>query len=370
MNKTLNYNIFLCVSPGCTLFKYCQDGISNVEEIFTFYYSTGIYMKKYLAYLGRLVVVLIFVGAIYLLYQKLQAYSLEEIQNAMAETPTSRILLAVGITALSYLILMGYDWIALIAIKKPIPFSRVAIVSFIGQTVSYNFGALLGGTTVRYRLYTGWGFAIADIVRLVLMLAITFWVGALGLCGIVFMVAPPTIPQEFHHVFPTTDMRILGVMLFAITICYFIACHFVRKTVNILGKEFSFPTLKIALIQTFVACLDLVVAASVMFVLFSPELNLSFGQFLPSYLMAQFAVILTHVPGGVGVFELVILHLTHTPHIQLIIAGVLLFRIIYFIIPLLLALALFVLYEIRQNSQVLRIWCKNKKEKNKIFHYR
>ena len=72
-----------------------------------------------------------------------------------------------------------------------------------------------------------------------------------------------------------------------------------------------------------------------MYVLLPGDMGVSFLDFLPSYLMAQVAVVLTHIPGGVGVFELVILHLTHTSHEQMVFAAVLLFRLIYYIIPLL-----------------------------------
>ncbi len=311
-------------------------------------------MKKYLRHLGPILISIIFVGAMYLLYNKLKAYSFEQIQESLSQISNWRLLASIGLMIVNYLILIGYDWLALVAIKKPLPLQRVSLVSFIGQTVSYNFGALLGGTTVRYRFYATWGFSLHDIVRLVLMLAVTFWVGALGLCGLVFIIAPPVIPAEFLEAFPVKDVRILGVLLLSVTLIYFVACHFVRTPIKVFGKEFAFPTLKIALLQAAVAGIDLIVAAACMYVLFSPDLGVSFGQFLPSYLMAQVAVVLTHVPGGVGVFELVILHLTHTSNEQMVIAVVLCFRLIYFILPLLMAALILAVYEIRHNRGILR----------------
>ncbi len=311
-------------------------------------------MKKYFRHLGPVLISIIFVGAMYLLYNKLKVYSLEQIRDSLSQISHWRLLASIGLMVLNYLILIGYDWLALVAIKKPLPLQKVSLVSFIGQTVSYNFGALLGGTTVRYRFYATWGFSLHDIVRLVLMLAVTFWVGALGLCGLVFIVNPPIIPAEFLDAFPIKDIRILGVLLFSMTLIYFGACHFIRTPIKIFGKEFEFPTLKIALLQAFVAGVDLIVAAGCMYVLFSSDLNVSFGQFLPSYLMAQVAVVLTHVPGGVGVFELVILHLTHTSHEQMVVAVVLCFRIIYYILPLLMAALVLAAYEMRQSKGVLR----------------
>ncbi len=311
-------------------------------------------MKKYFRHIGPVLISIIFVGAMYLLYNKLKAYSLVQIQESLSQISNWRLLASIGLMIVNYLILVGYDWLALVAIKKPLPLQKVSLVSFIGQTVSYNFGALLGGTTVRYRFYATWGFSLHDIVRLVLMLAVTFWVGALGLCGLVFIIAPPVIPAEFLEAFPIKDVRVLGAALLSVTLVYFVACHFIRSPIKVFGKEFAFPTLKIALLQAAVAGIDLIVAAGCMYVLISPDLGISFGQFLPSYLMAQVAVVLTHVPGGVGVFELVILHLTHTSNEQMVIAVVLCFRLIYFILPLLMAALLLAVYEMRHNKGVLR----------------
>ena len=311
-------------------------------------------MKQYLRYLGPILVTCIFVGAIYLLYHKLKAYSIAQIRENMTQISNWRLLASVGLMIINYIILVGYDWLALIAIRKPLPLQRTALVSFIGQAVSYNFGALLGGTTVRYRFYSAWGFSLEDIVRLVLMLAVTFWVGALGLCGAVFLVAPPVIPIELLDKMPVKDVRILGAVLLAIALSYLVLCFFIRKPVHIFGKEFVFPPPKIAILQAVVAGVDLIAAAACMYVLLPGDLNVSFMQFLPSYLMAQVAVVLTHVPGGVGVFELVILHLTQTPREQVVVAAVLCFRLIYFILPLLAAVLLLAVYEARARKDALR----------------
>ena len=311
-------------------------------------------MKKYLRYLGPILITAIFLLAVYLLYNKLKAYSIAQIRESILQISYGRIGLSLVLMVINYMILVGYDWLALKAIHKQLPLPRVALVSFVGQAVSYNFGALLGGTSVRYRFYSAWGFSLTDIVRLVLMLAVTFWVGALGLCGIIFMIAPPVIPDELLRHMPIADVRILGVILFMVACSYLVLCFTVRKPVHIFGKEFVFPAPHIAVAQFIVAGVDIVAAAACMYVLLPGDMGVSFLDFLPSYLMAQVAVVLTHIPGGVGVFELVILHLTHTSHEQMVFAAVLLFRLIYYIIPLLAAAVLLAVYEARQRRHMLR----------------
>ena len=311
-------------------------------------------MKKYLRYLGPMLVCAIFVLAVYLLYHKLKAYSIAEIRDSAERISHVRILVSLLLMVVNYLILVGYDWLALKAIHKKLPLSRVCLVSFVGQAVSYNFGALLGGTSVRYRFYSSWGFTIPEIVRLVLMLAVTFWMGALGLCGLIFLVSPPVIPEELLSKMPMTDVRILGAILLSVACSYLILCCLVRHPIRIFGKELIFPTPKIAFAQALVAGLDLIAAAACMYVLLPGDMDISFISFLPSYLMAQVAVVLTHIPGGVGVFELVIIHLTQTTEAQTVFAAVLLFRLIYFILPLLAAAVLLAIYEMRVRRNMLR----------------
>ena len=256
-------------------------------------------MKKYLRYLGPLLVTGIFLLAVYLLYHKLKAYSIAQIRESIQQISYGRIGVSLVLMVINYMILVGYDWLALKAIHKKLPLPRVGLVSFVGQAVSYNFGALLGGTSVRYRFYSAWGFSLAEIVRLVLMLAVTFWVGALGLCGVIFLLAPPYIPEELLTNMPIKDVRVLGLLLTLVACSYLVLCFTMRKPVHIFGREFVFPAPRIAVAQCIVAGVDIVAAAACMYVLLPGDIGISFLDFLPSYLMAQVAVVLTHIPGGV-----------------------------------------------------------------------
>lgn len=248
-------------------------------------------LKRLLRALGPVLVGCIFLGAVYLLYREISKYSLADIRMSLAQISTGSIILSVLLAIINYIILIGYDWLALKGIHKTLPVSRVSLVSFVGQAVSYNFGALLGGSTVRFRFYSSWGFSPMDIVRLVLMLAITFWVGALGLVGAIFMIAPPEIPPELGMHMPL-DIRPLGAILFLIAISYLIVCKFIHKPIHIFGKEFAFPPFKIAVAQAVVAGADLVAAGACLYVLLPPDAHVSFLQFLPTYLMAMVAVVL------------------------------------------------------------------------------
>ncbi len=320
------------------------------------------FFKKIVRGLGPIIVAAIFITAVYLLYREIRKYSFDELYMSVYRIPNWNLFMSVFFAIINYIILIGYDWLAIRGIHKNLPIHKVSLVSFVGQAVSYNFGALLGGSTVRYRFYRSWGFSSIDIVKLILMLAITFWVGALGLAGAIFLFIPPEIPPDLAHYFPMQDIRPLGALLLVIAISYLLVCKFVHKPIHIGGKEFSFPPFHIAVTQAIVASADLVAACGCLYVLLPESANISFIQFLPMYLMAMVAVVLTHVPGGAGVLEITILHLT-SASTQDVLAALLCFRVIYYLIPLLIAVIIFIIYEVhKQTEENIHLW-------KKVFRY-
>ena len=307
-------------------------------------------MKKILPILGKLFVLFICIMACWLLYNKLKSYSIEEIIGSIQQINSSQLLYAVLYVIINYVVLIGYDWLAIRAIHRKLPLARVSLVSFTGCAVSYNLGALLGGTTVRYRLYSAWGFHPIDIVRLVLMLAVTFWIGALGLAGGVLCFADVAVPPELG--IEPGHIRPVGAALLALCILYLLVCWWAKgRAVHILKKEFSLPTLPLALAQTFVACADLIVAAYCLYVLLPSDCGISFASFLPNYLLAQVAVVLTHVPGGVGVLEVILMHIIHGVQPALLFGAILVFRVLYYLIPLGLSAVMLFFYEFRLRAR-------------------
>ena len=295
-------------------------------------------------WIGKIVVLVIFLFAIYLLYRQIHKYSYEEIRDSLALVTRGGVILAFCLMVLNYIILAGYDWLAVKGIHKTLPIHKIGIVSLIGQAVSFNFGALLGGTAVRYRFYSEWGFTPLEIVRLILMLAVTFWVGALGLTGALFAIVPPNIPADLG-VHLVMGVRPLGLLLFSVALIYLVITFFAKKPFHFRGKEFSLPPFKIALAQAAVAGSDLICAGACLYVLLPPSVDVGFIEFLPAYLLGMVLAVMSHVPGGVGVLEVVILNLTNAEP-KAVFAALICFRVIYYLIPLLAASVVFGLYEL------------------------
>jgi uncharacterized membrane protein YbhN (UPF0104 family) len=255
------------------------------------------------------------------------------------------------LTVLNYVILMGYDMLAVKSVAHPLPFRRVALASFTGFATSYSFGALLGGGSVRFRLYSAWGLSPGEIVQLVVILGVTFWFGVFALAGVIFIVHPFEIGTDWHLPFTTTFP--LGFPLIAMAAGYLAVTIAWKKPVHLWGKDVKLPSFRMSAAQLAVAAGDLVVAAACFYVLF-PAGAVSYLDFLGVYLLAIVVVVLSHVPGGVAVFDVIILKMSPVAHKQAVLAAIVLFRVIYYLLPLLGAAALLTYFELRLRSASFR----------------
>ena len=152
--------------------------------------------NRYLRYLGPVVIFLVFVLAIRLLIGILHKYTVAEIIDSVRQIPSSWILAALVVTVVNYAILVGYDFLAIRYVKEPLALWKVAMASFTGYACSYNIGATVAGTSIRYRLYSAWGLSPLKILQLLVILGLTFWFGVFALAGTIFIVDPPRLPND------------------------------------------------------------------------------------------------------------------------------------------------------------------------------
>ncbi|MCA9215149.1 MAG: lysylphosphatidylglycerol synthetase family protein, partial [Planctomycetales bacterium] len=307
-------------------------------------------MKRFLRVMaGPLFMVCMLLAALWLLHHELSEYHLRDFLRSLAEISSAKVALAVGLTILNYIVLVGYDLLAIRYIRQTMSFPRIALASLLGYAVGNNFGSLLGGSTIRLRLYTAWGFSAVDIVKLVLILSVTFWIGLFALAGVVFIVEPLPIPERLH--IPVATTLPLGILLGSSAIAYAVLCAVRRKPLKIRQWEFSPPPVGLSLLQYVVASLDLMVAASVLYVLLPASLEVGYFHFLAIYLLALVAALFSQVPGGLGVLELVLLVLLSPSEPQAVVGALLAYRAIYYLIPLAIGLLVMGANEIAMNRQ-------------------
>jgi phosphatidylglycerol lysyltransferase len=311
-------------------------------------------MSQRLPRVAQVVALVIFVTSGLLLYRELSELGIHDIRHAVSEIPRAKLVGSALLTALDYLILIGYDWIAVRSLRYPISLRRTALAAFTGFASSYNFGALLGGASVRYRLYAAWGLSTTQIVQLIALISFAFWAGAFACAGALFAIAPPKVAA-----LPFVDLRAMGGVLLVLVIACLIWLSLRKKGLVVRGVEIRLPSLKSALALLAVAGADLMLAAAALYVLLPADLGLSYLHFAAIYLVAIVAVVFTHVPGGVGVFELVVLTLAAVETGRAV-AALVAFRVIYYLLPLALALLLLVGNEAsargRQMVQTLDRW--------------
>ena len=293
---------------------------------------------------GLIFVVGVFVAAMWLLVDQLKDYSLDEIRVSLQSISAGRIWGALALVVLNYLILAGYDLLAIRSIRHPLPLPKVIMASFVGYVSAFNFGSLLGGLSVRYRLYAAWGLSPIEIGKLLVVLTVTFWLGLFALAGLVFVFQPFAIPAQFK--LPFADVRPLGYLLLAVTLIYLLLCALGARQVRIRGRVIPLPKLHFAISQLAVASADLLVAAAILYVLLPPSIEVSYLSFLGMYLLVIVVVLFTNVPGGLGVMELMVLALLSPSQPPAVFAPLLVFRLMYYLGPLVIATILFVLHEI------------------------
>jgi phosphatidylglycerol lysyltransferase len=289
-------------------------------------------MERVSRYLGPAFVLAVFGCVVWLLHRELAAYHWHDIVAGVRGMPTWRIAVAIGLTILSYLVLVGYDFIALRELGKTIPLSRIALASFCGFVTGYNFGATLGGSSVRYRLYSAWGLSAVDIFQLMALLAVTFWMGLAMLGGMLLTFDSLPLPPDLH--LPITSARPIGFLLLASAVALLIASAVMRKPLSFRGWSLKLPSVKILLVQTAIGIVDLTIAASVLYVLLPNSVSISFEHFLAAYLLGVSIALVSHVPGGLGVLEFVLLAVLNPEHPPDLLASLLVFRVVYFLLPL------------------------------------
>ncbi len=299
-------------------------------------------MKRFLQILRPLVVLAVFVAAVGLLYHELKDFEYAKLIEGLRQIRLSHVALAIGLTALNYVFLFGYDFLAIRYIGRPLPLWKLAIASFVGHVASFNFGSLLGGSSVRYRFYSVWKFSALEILQLIAILGVTFWLGVCLLAGVVFLLTPFPIPEEYAESVPVADVRLLGVVLITLVAGYLGICAVRRRPLKLFGKEVFLPPPELSFGQILVSCADLMVAAAVFFVLLPADTGVGYLPFLGVFLLGMVVAAFTHVPGGLGVFDSVVLFFL-TPEQAL--APLLVFRGVYYLLPLVVAGSLLLAHE-------------------------
>jgi phosphatidylglycerol lysyltransferase len=295
--------------------------------------------------LGSLLGLALFLAALLLMHRSLSEYHYRDITAEARAVPAFRVVAALFFTALNYLVLTGYDVLAFRYVGRGLEYGKIAFASFIGYAFSNNIGmSLLAGSSVRYRLYTSWGLSVLEVAKMVVFSTLTLWLGLLAVGGVAFVAVP--VPAVSLPGLPFASARPLGALFLALVAGYLFWSRFRRKPLVVAQREIPIPSARLSLAQIAVSSLDWLLAGSVLFVLLPYSSASSLPLFFAVFLLAQVAGLVSQVPGGLGVFETVFLLLHPGGFTPSQLAGaLLLYRGIYYLLPLVLSAIMLGAYE-------------------------
>jgi uncharacterized membrane protein YbhN (UPF0104 family) len=288
-------------------------------------------------------VFLVLVG--WLLWRQARTWDWREVRSALAGLDAATIATCVGLAVLSFALYAGYELLARRYIGHRLSRARTALIAIMSYAFNLNIGTLVGGAGFRFRLYSRSGLKPAVIARLVAFCIVTNWVGYVLLAGALFAFGSLPIPDELH--LGRTGLRALGFALLAAALGYLAACALVRK--RELGLKWfvlELPTLRVALVQFALSLPNWLALATIMWLLLGQEVP--YALVLGALLLGAIAGALAHVPGALGVLEAVYLAvLGGSVSTAKIAAALIAYRVIYYLLPLLVALVLYARFEWR-----------------------
>jgi phosphatidylglycerol lysyltransferase len=279
-----------------------------------------------------------FAVAIWALHEALPVDSYRDLVDALGALPRARLALALAITVAGYAVLVGYDLIALRHLGERVPLRDAAGAALLAGALGNNLGnTLLTGSAVRFWLYTAVGLSAPQITRLVLLCSLGFWLGYALLGALFFLAAPLALPPALQWIVAGT--RPLGVLC-ALALLGWIALCARGRELRLRRWRLRLPSLRLTVAQIAVASADLGLMAGAAYVLLPTNADLDYAAFMSVFLIALVAGNASQVPGGLGVFEaVVVLLLGPRLDSRALFAALLAFRAIYLLMPLIVAAA-------------------------------
>ena len=288
----------------------------------------------------------LFVVAAAVIHHELRGYHLHDIVRQIERVPRGDLLAAFVLTILNYLVLTGSDALALRYIRHPLAYHRLAFASFVGYVFSNNV-TIIGGSAARYRVYSALGVSANKLTELILFCGVTFWLGFFALAGGVLVLERQSlpVPQQLH--LPFQSVWIVGIAFLLLVGVYVVGVALRRRPLNVLGWQLPVPSLSLVAGQIGISALDWLLAAGVLYVLLPNELHVTFARFLGVFMLGQAAGLLSYIPGGLGVFETVLLlSLASDSDAAALTAAMLLYRFVYYLLPLMLGAVMLTIHEV------------------------
>ena len=317
-------------------------------------------MKRYLDYIWPLFGLCAVVVSLWILASEFKGESVASgVWQQLASISATNYALAVLSALIAYAALAWYDRIALLHLGiTHISLAFITVCSFTTYALSHTIGAsVFSGAMVRYRAYSSKGLSAAQVGILVAICSFTFALGVVMLGGVVLILEPTElrrIAKFLPHIFTNAaTSKIIGIGCLLFVAAYVAASVLKLRPFVFGGLRFVYPRPGIVARQMVASTLELLGACGIIYFALPEAGNPGFFVVLAIFLGSFSAALASNAPAGAGVFDLIFINALPSIPKAKVFAAVLLFRLLYLLIPLAFALVIVILFERRRLDRVL-----------------
>lgn len=297
--------------------------------------------------------IVLFAIAMRVLYGEIHSATLAQIAAEFSSIPVATSLLALGLCVASYTLLTCYDFLAMRMLKLPLSWRSMATIAFSAFAIGHNLGvASLSGGAIRYRAYSLIGLSSSQIASIIAFIPLTFFLGAALLLGITLLLEPAS--RLLALPFGVVWARGAGIALLLCCAGYLLTLRLRERPLSLGSWSFTLPPLMVGIQQLLLASVDILLASLIPFVLLQGGAELSYLTFLTAFLLAMVIGVISSVPGGIGVFESAMLLLLPQVPASVLLGAILAYRLIYYLLPLAVAVTIIVIREAQEQRQNLQ----------------
>ncbi|ABE41991.1 lysylphosphatidylglycerol synthase domain-containing protein [Polaromonas sp. JS666] len=301
--------------------------------------------KAWWPWLKRGASVVFFALVIGLLVSQARHIEWHQVLTSLQRYPLTAAWGAVLLALTSFALYSTFDLLGRHYTDHTLPAPTVMLVTFISYAFNLNLGSLVGGVAFRFRLYSRLGLPTGVITRIMSLSMLSNWMGYLLLGGLIFSLRPPAVPADWG--IDTAHLRLIGFALLAGAAGYLGVCVFSRQRVFWLrGHEIDLPSVRLAGLQLVMGATNWLVMSGIIFILLQHRIE--FSAVVSVLLLAAIAGVITHIPGNLGVLEAVFVALlSHQMARHELLAALVAYRVIYYLMPLGIATVAYLIIETR-----------------------
>jgi len=285
--------------------------------------------RRLLRWIGPLTALVVFGAVAYILHGEIARLHFDRVFAHLQAIPRRHVIAALGFTATSYWVLSGYDVLALRYLRRRLPYKQIVFTCFIASAFGHTLGfsAFTGGA-IRFRLYASAGVTAVEVATIAAFASLSIGIGLSTLAGISLFLSPAQAGAVLHLDHDLTFL--VGSLLLAAVVAYGSWSALSRGVLEIRGWALRAPGPTIGLPQVALGVIDLSLAGSVLWWLLPSGSHVAFIPFIGAYAIAVIAGIVSHVPGGIGIFETVMLLILRGVPPEALLGSLLAYRAIYY----------------------------------------